>query len=82
MFDQNIINFIFKEGREGRLLSFCLELFNLNSVLVKPAINVEQVFIQEELNGVDITIQISQMGIINIQSLFKTKQPIGQIIDV
>ena len=34
MFDQNIINFIFKEGREGRLLSFCLELFNLNSVLV------------------------------------------------
>ena len=25
---------VFKEGREGKLLSFCLELSNLNSVLV------------------------------------------------
>ena len=47
-------------------------------------INVEQVFIQRRLNGVDIAIQISQMGIININSLFKMKQTIliGQIIDI
>ena len=32
MFDRNII--YFKEGREGKLLSFGLEPFNLNSVLV------------------------------------------------
>ena len=32
--------FIFKEGREGRLLSFCLEPFNLNSVLVICNINL------------------------------------------
>ena len=47
-------------------------------------INVEQVLIQRRLNGVDIAIQISQMGIININSLFKMKQTIliGQIIDI
>ena len=47
-------------------------------------INVEQVFIQRRLNGVDIAIQISQMGIININSSFKMKQTIfiGQIIDI
>ena len=51
--------------------------------IIKPAINVEQVFIQGRLNGVDIAIRISQMGIININSLFKMKQTIliGQIID-
>ena len=38
MFDQNII--YIKEGREVRLLSFCLELFNLNSVLVICNINL------------------------------------------
>ena len=55
--------FIFKEGREGRLLSFCLEPINMNSVLLifsiirgKPAIYVVQVLIQGRLNGVDITI--------------------------
>ena len=74
MFDQNII-YILGRQRLGRLLSFCLELFNMNSVLVicninklficdKPVINVEQVFIQGRLNGVDIAIRISQMGII------------------
>ena len=69
-------------------------MFNMNSVLViycninklficdKPVINVEQVFIQGRLNGVDIAIRISQMGIININSLFKMKQTIEQIIDV
>ena len=52
--------------------------------IIKPAINVEQVFIQGRLNGVDIAIRISQMGIININSLFKMKQTIliGQIIDI
>ena len=47
-------------------------------------INVEQVLIQRRLNGVDIAIRISQMGIININSLFKMKQTIliGQIIDI
>ena len=80
--------FIFKEGREGRLLSFCLEPFNMNTVLVicninklficdKPVINVEEVVIQGRLNGVDIAIQISQMGIINMHSLFKMKQTVG-----
>ena len=65
----------------------------MNSVLVmcnitklficdKPVINVEQVFIQGRLNGVDIAIRISQMGIININSLFKMKQTIRQIIDI
>ena len=65
----------------------------MNSVLVicniyklficdKPVINVEQVFIQGRLNGVDIAIRISQMGSININSLFKMKQTIGQIIDI
>ena len=64
MFDQNII-YIYGRQRLGRLLSFCLEPFNMNSVLVicninklficdKPVINVEQVFIQGRLNGVDI----------------------------
>ena len=32
--------FIFKEGREGRLLSFCLELINMNSVLVIVSVNL------------------------------------------
>ena len=47
-------------------------------------INVEQVLIQRRLNGVDIANRISQMGIININSLFKMKQTIliGQIIDI
>ena len=34
------IYFIFKEGREGRLLSFCLEPINMNSVLVIFSINL------------------------------------------
>ena len=57
---------------------------NINKLFIcdKQVINVEQVFIQGRLNGVDITIQISQMGIINIQPLFKMKQTVGQIIDV
>ena len=47
------------------------------------AINVEQVFIQERLNGVDIAFQISQMGHQHTShSLFKMKQTIGQIIDI
>ena len=50
--------------------------------IIKPAINVEQVFIQGRLNGVDIAIRISQMGIININSLLKMKQTMGQIIDL
>ena len=67
----------------------------MNSVLVmcniiklficdKPVINVEQVFIQGRLNGVDIAIRISQMGIININPLFKMKQTIliAQIIEI
>ena len=46
-------------------------------------ITAGQVLIQRRLNGVDIAIRISQMGIININSLFKMKQTIliGQIID-
>ena len=81
--------FIFKEGREGRLLSFCLEPINMNSVLLifsiilgKPAIYVVQVLIQGRLNGVDITIWISQMGIISIHSWHRVRQTIGQIIDI
>ena len=38
--------------------------------IIKPAINVEQVFIQGRLNGVDIAIRISQMGIIDIHNFF------------
>ena len=47
-------------------------------------ITAGQVLIQRRLNGVDIAIRISQMGIININSLFKMKQTIliGQIIDI
>ena len=37
MFD---ILFIFKEGREGRLLSFSLEPINMNSVLVIFSVNL------------------------------------------
>ena len=48
----------------------------------KRVINVEQVFIQGRLNGVDIAIRISQMGIINVNSLFKMKQTIRQIINI
>ena len=57
---------------------------NINKLFIcdKRVINVEQVFIQGRLNGVDIAIQISQMGIINVNSLFKMKQTIGQIIDI
>ena len=32
--------FIFKEGREGRLLSFCLESINMNSVLIVFNVNL------------------------------------------
>ena len=75
MCDWKVINI--QGGREGRLLSFCLEPINMNSVLitfsvnllaVKPAIYVEQVFVQGRLKEVDITIRISQMGIICIHS--------------
>ena len=57
---------------------------NINKLFIcdKRVINVEQVFIQGRLNGVDIAIRISQMGIINVNSLFKMKQTIGQIIDI
>ena len=50
--------------------------------IIKPAINVEQVVIQGRLSGADIVILISQMGIININSLFKMKQTMVQIIDL
>ena len=50
--------------------------------IIKPAINVEQVVIQGRLSGGDIAILISQMGIININSLFKMKQTMVQIIDL
>ena len=55
---------------------------NINKLFIcdKRVINVEQVFIQGRLNGVDIAIRISQMGIINVNSLFKMKQTIRQII--
>ena len=57
---------------------------NINKLFIcdKRVINVEQVFIQGRLNGVDIAIRISQMGIINVNSLFKMKQTIGQITDI
>ena len=57
---------------------------NINKLFIcdKRVINVEQVFIQGRLNGVDIVIRISQMGIINVNSLFKMKQTIGQIINI
>ena len=50
--------------------------------IIKPVINVEQVVIQGRLSGADIAILISQMGIININSLFKMKQTMVQIIDL
>ena len=61
-----------------------LVICNINKLFIcdKPVINVEQVFIQGRLNEVDIAIRISQMGIINVNSLFKMKQTIEQIIDV
>ena len=63
-----------------------LVMCNINELFIcdKPVINVEQVFIQGRLNGVDIAIRISQMGIININSLFKMKQTIliAQIIEI
>ena len=61
-----------------------LVICNINKLFIcdKPVINVEQVFIQGRLNGVDIAIRISQMGIINVNSLFKMKQTIGQIINI
>ena len=61
-----------------------LVICNINKLFIcdKPVINVEQVFIQGRLNGVDIAIRISQMGIINVNSLFKMKQTIRQIIDI
>ena len=61
-----------------------LVICNINKLFIcdKPVINVEEVFIQGRLNGVDIAIRISQMGIININSLFKMKQTIRQIIDI
>ena len=61
-----------------------LVICNINNLFIcdKQVINVEQVFIQGRLNGVDIAIRISQMGIINVNSLFKMKQTIEQIIDV
>ena len=55
MFDRNVIY-------KGSLLSFCLEPTNMNSVLV-IFIYVEQVFVQGRLNGVNITIRISQMSV-------------------
>ena len=57
---------------------------NINKLFIcdKRVINVEQVFIQGRLNGVDIVIRISQMGIINVNSLFKMKQTIRQIINI
>ena len=57
---------------------------NINKLFIcdKRVINVEQVFIQGRLNGVDIVIRISQMGIINVNSLFKMKQTIGKIINI
>ena len=63
-----------------------LVIRNINKLFIcdKPVINVEQVFIQGRLNGVDIAIRISLMGIININSLCKMKRTIliGQIIDI
>ena len=61
-----------------------LVICNINKLFIcdKPVINVEQVFIQGRLNEVDIAIRIIQIGIINVNSLFKMKQTIGQIIDI
>ena len=61
-----------------------LIICNINKLFIcdKPVINVEQVFIQGRLNGEDIAVRISQMGIINMHPLFKMKQTIGQIIDI
>ena len=61
-----------------------LVICNINKLFIcdKPVINVEQVFIQGRLNEVDIAIWIIQMGIINVNSLFKMKQTIEQIIDI
>ena len=61
-----------------------LVICNINKLFIcdKRVINVEQVFIQGRLNGVDIAIRISQMGIINVNSLFKMKQTIRQIINI
>ena len=49
-----------------------LVICNINKLFIcdKPAFNVEQVFIQGRLNGVDIAFRISQMGIINIIKFF------------
>ena len=49
-----------------------LVICNINKLFIcdKPVINVEQVFIQGRLNGVDIAIRISQMGIIDIHNFF------------
>ena len=41
---------------------------------------LSKVLIQGRLNGVDITIRISQMGIICIHSWLRVRQTIGQII--
>ena len=65
-----IMLFIFKEDREGRLLRFCLEPINMNSVLV-IFIYVEQVFVQGRLNGVNITIRISHMSLEILKCYFK-----------
>ena len=52
-----------------------LVICNINKLFIcdKPVINVEQVFIQGRLNGEDIAVRISQMGIINMHPLFKMK---------
>ena len=51
----------------------CWELFLVVTV-------VTQVLVQGRLNATDITIRISQMGIISIHSWHRVRQTIGQII--
>ena len=80
------LNFASKLGK-GKILR---AVKNFNGPFITPSISmprdlkdyVMQVFIQGRLNGVDIAIRISQMGIINIHSWFRVRQTIGQIIDI
>ena len=51
----------------------CWQLFLVVTV-------VTQVLVQGGLNAMDITIRISQMGIISIHSWHRERQTIGQII--
>ena len=48
----------------------------------QPVIYAEQVFVQGRLNGVDVTIRVTQMGIISIHSWYRVRYTIGQVIDI